>query len=232
MSFIRSAALIALALFGATTALAETIAIIGTGKVGRAVALEFAEQGHTIIIGSRSPAGLKALDLADEVGDEASTDKPADAASEADIVVLAVPGNAVVDVAASLGDLSGKIVIDLTNPLGMDSPMHFVKTVETSNGELVQAALPGALVVKALNTVTWQTMMNAEDLEGPVSVPLSGDDDQAKARVAALVTGMGLTPIDIGPVDTSRWSELSAVIMLNNQFSERTGFDFYLRPAN
>ena len=213
----------------AAPAFAETIAIIGTGNVGAAIGSEFAEQGHTIIYGSRSPAGLKALDLAKKTGDDASTDMPLDAAQAADIVVLAVPGHAVVDVAKGLGDLSGKLVIDVTNPLNRDAAMHFFHDSETSNGEQVQAVLDGALVVKALNTVTWQNMINAEDLDDAPTVPLSGDDDEAKRVVADLVSKMGLKPFDIGGIETSRWTEMGVAIMLNNRFSERQEFNLHLR---
>lgn len=216
----------------ALPAAGETIAIIGTGDVGGAIGKEFASQGHTIIYGSRSPMGLKALDLANATDDDAYTDTPTSAAEKADIVVLAVPGMVVVEVAKGLGDLKGKIVIDVTNPLVMDKPMHFSYGVDSSNGELVQSALPGAHVVKALNTVTWQMMLAADDVKEPPSVPLSGNHDEAKQTVASLIQKMGLPTIDIGGIETSRWTELSAVIFLNNRFSERQNFDLLLRPID
>lgn len=221
-----------LLLFSALPASGDTIAIIGTGDVGAAIGKEFASQGHTIVYGSRSPMGLKALDLANATDDNAYTDTPRSAAQSADIVVLAVPGMVVVDVAKGLGDLRGKVVIDVTNPLVMDKPMHFTYGVDTSNGELVQAALPGAHVVKALNTVTWQMMLAADEVKEPPSVPLSGDHVKAKRKVASLIQAMGLPAIDIGGMETARWTELSAVIFLNNRFSERQNFDLLLRPID
>ena len=79
-----------LSLFMSAPALADTIAIIGTGDVGMALGTEFARQGHTIVYGSRSPLGLKALDLAKKTDGKASTATPADAAAGAEIIVLAV----------------------------------------------------------------------------------------------------------------------------------------------
>ncbi len=221
--------LAALILVCATSASAETIAIIGTGNVGGAIGAEFAAQGHTIIYGSRSPAGLKALDLARKTGEETLTDTQHDAAQAADVVVLAVPGMVVADVAKELGDLTGKLVIDVTNPLVRDDAMHFSLGAASSNGERVQDILDGALVVKALNTVTWQTMLDADERDDPPTVPLSGDDAEAKQFVAGLVNDMGLVPVDIGGIETSRWSELTAVIKLNNRFSDRQDFDLHLR---
>ena len=162
---------------------AETIAIIGTGNVGMALGTEFAAQGHTIIYGSRSPDSLKAQDLVDKTGEGTSAMLPVDAAQASDVVVLAVPGMVVEDVA------------------------------------------------KAFNTINWQQMIDPETAKGPLSVPLTGDHDLAKAFVAELASKMGLEPIDIGPLEYSRWSEFATVVFLNNQFSKRQRFSIHLRPA-
>jgi len=208
---------------------ADTIAIIGTGNVGAALGTEFAQQGHTIVYGSRSPLGLKALDLVGKTKGDAKTAIPAEAAADADIVVLAVPGMVVEDVVKGLGDLSGKIIIDATNPLVMDEPMHFTFGVETSNGEIVQAAAPDAKVVKAFNTISWQSMISPEDASGPLYVPVVGNDDAAKEKVSALVKKMGLVAVDLGPIEVAHWTEYSVVVGLNNQFSERAQFDLVFR---
>jgi NADPH-dependent F420 reductase len=208
---------------------ADTIAIIGTGNVGAALGTEFAQQGHAIVYGSRSPLGLKALDLVGRTKGDAKTAIPAEAAADADIVVLAVPGMVVEDVVKGLGDLSGKIIIDATNPLVMDEPMHFTFGVDTSNGEIVQAAAPDAKVVKAFNTISWQSMISPEDASGPLYVPVVGNDDAAKEKVSALVKKMGLVAVDLGPIEVAHWTEYSVVVGLNNQFSERAQFDLVFR---
>ena len=104
---------------------AETIAVIGTGNVGMALGTELAEQGHAIIYGSRSPSGLKALTLAKKTKNDATTATQKEAAASAKIVVLAVPGMVVEEVVNGLGDLSGKLIIDATNPLIMDNATQF-----------------------------------------------------------------------------------------------------------
>jgi len=210
---------------------ADTIAIIGTGNVGAALGTEFAQQGHTIIYGSRSPLGLKALDLVGKTKGNAKTAMPAEAAIDADIVVLAVPGMVVEDVVKGLGDLSGKIIIDATNPLVMDEPMHFTFGVETSNGEIVQAAAPDAKVVKAFNTISWQSMISPEDASGPLYVPVVGNDAAAKEKVSALIEKMGLVAIDLGPIEVAHWTEYSVVVGLNHQFSERDNYDLVFRSV-
>ncbi|MDH5621344.1 MAG: NAD(P)-binding domain-containing protein [Gammaproteobacteria bacterium] len=213
-------------------AFAETIAVIGTGNVGMALGTEFAQQGHTIIYGSRSPLGLKALDLAKKTRGNASTATPFEAAAAAEIVVLAVPGMVVEDVVKGLGSLKGKIVIDATNPLLMDEPMVFRYGVATSNGEIVQAAAPDAFVVKAFNTIGWPSMISPEDSDGPLYVPIVGNNQAAKDKVAKMVVAMGLVPFDLGPIEVAHWTEYAAVVSLNNEFSDRQKFDLVFRATD
>jgi NADPH-dependent F420 reductase len=210
-------------------AFAATIAVIGTGEVGGALGPEFAAQGHTIVYGSRDPQRDKVQELVEKTGELASATSPAEAAAQADIVVLAVPGLMVEEITKSLGDLSGKIIIDPTNPLErrMNRLEH---AVDTSNAEIIQAAAPGAYVVKAFNTLNWRTMVDPSSAGGPVSIPLVGDNGRAKKIVAELVAGMGLEPIDVGPLRDARWVEGMLILWINNRYGDkRTSFDYHLR---
>lgn len=229
---LRRALLAAVLLFSGAV-YAETIAVIGTGNVGMALGTEFAGLGHKVIYGSRSPLSLKSLDLVAKTGTDASSKLPADAAAAADVIVLAVPGMVAEEVAKGLGDLAGKIIIDATNPLLMQPEvMQFKYGVATSNGELVQAAHPDAFVVKAFNTISWQQMIDPKVVAKPPVVPLASDHNEAKEKVAEYVRGMGLEPIDLGDLVYSRWSELTVVVMLNNQLSDREKFDVIFQRAS
>ena len=210
-------------------AFADRIAIIGTGDVALALGPEFAAQGHTIVYGSRDPTREEVQSLVAKTGDDASVTTPRDAAEHADIVVLAVPGMLVEDIVLGLGDLAGKIIIDPTNPLNRGDA-GFTHAVETSNAEIIQAAAPGAHVVKAFNALSWRTMIDPDSAGGPVSIPLAGNSDQAKQKVAALVEGMGLEAIDVGPVENAHWVEGMLILWIDNRYgSERQNFDFHLR---
>ena len=223
------ALLAAAAILLGAPAVADTIAVIGTGDVGGALGPEFAAQGHTIVYGSRNPQRDKVVELVRKTGEGASATTPAEAAAGADIVVLAVPGLMVDEITRSLGDLSGKIIIDPTNPLErrMNRLEH---AVDTSNAEIIQAAAPGAYVVKAFNTLNWRTMVDPASAGGPVSIPLVGDNARAKETVAALVTGMGLEPIDVGPLRDARWVEGMLILWINNRFGgSRPSFEYHLR---
>ena len=179
---------------------AESIAIIGTGEVAAALGPEFAALGHDIVYGSRSPDRDTVRELVARTGGNASATAQADAVVGADIVVLAVPWYAVEEVVANIGDLSGKIVIDPTNPrmVGEDGLRDYA--VDPSNAEWIQRWAPQSRVVKAFNTMGWETMVDPDSTGGPVTVPIVGDDPEAKAVVSGLIEGMGLEPVDLGPV--------------------------------
>jgi len=221
-----------LALLVAGPVLSDTIAIIGTGDVGGALGPAFAKQGHTIVYGSRDPERSKVRELVARTGGDAVATTPAAAAARADIVVLAVPGLLVEEITHSLGDLSGKIIIDPTNPL--ERKLNRLEhAVATSNAEIIQQAAPDARVVKAFNTLNWKTMADPSSAGGPVSIPLAGDNLLAKKKVAALASGMGLEPIDVGSVKDAHWVEGMLILWINNRYgSLRPSFDYYLRRSN
>ena len=219
------------ALLCAATAPADTIAIIGSGSVAGALGPEFAALGHEIVYGSRDPSRDKVKDLVVRTGDDSSATTPLEAVFRADIVVLAVPGMVVEEVTKGLGDLSGKIIIDPTNALKDGPDGTLMMAVETSNAEIIQAAAPNAYVVKAFNTLNWRTMVDPASSGGPVSIPLVGDNDKAKAKVAELVEGLGLDAIDLGPLRNAHVVEGMLILWINNRYSGGEPFDYYLRKT-
>jgi predicted dinucleotide-binding enzyme len=212
--------------------LADTIAVIGSGDVAKALGPEFASLGHHIVYGSRDPSQAKVIALVTQTGEGTTAAKPAEAVVGADIVVLAVPGMVVDAVTRSLGDLSGKIIIDPTNPLVRGEDGLLAHAVETSNAEIIQALAPDAFVVKAFNTLNWRTMVDPESSGGPVTIPLVGDSDAAKATVGDLVSGMGLEPIDLGPLRHARYVEGMLVLWINNRYAGGDPFDYHLRKVS
>ena len=117
-------------IFGQT----ETIALIGTGEVSRAFGPRLAELGHQVVYGSRTPGRADVQEMVRAAGDGASAALPADAAAQADIVMLNVPWSVAEEVALGLGDLSGKIVIGLAEALGYEAvdlgPVRYAHVVE------------------------------------------------------------------------------------------------------
>ena len=202
-SFLAAAAVAAGGL-GSASANAETVALIGTGNVGAALGRRFAEHGHDIFYGSRDAGAADVRELVAATGHGAVAVTPPDAAARADIVVLAVPWSAAEDVVRSLGDLRGKILVDPTNPRVMAADGFADYPIDDSNAERIARLAPGAHVVKAFNTLGAETMLDPEVANGPVTVPIVGDDRAAKARVAALAREIGLEAVDVGPLRHAR----------------------------
>ena len=218
-----------LALAATEMAAADTIAVIGTGRVGSALGTRFATLGHRIVYGSRTPERPEVQALVAETQGDAAAALPADAAREADIVVIAVPWRGVEDSVKSLGDLGGKIILDPTNARreGPDGIMEHA--LDSSAAEMIQSWAPGARVVKAFNTLNYMTMIDPSSAGGPVSIPIAGDDAEAKAVVAELVSGMGLQPTDVGPLRFARALE-EMLVMWAHSLTQGQPYNYYLRP--
>jgi hypothetical protein len=174
------------------------IGILGSGAVGQALARGYAAHGHEVRIGTRQP----------EI-DGHRVGSPSDVAREAELVVLAVRGDAAVDLVESLSEqLDGKVLVDATNPLDHSSgtPRLFVGH-DDSLGERVQRAAPGARVVKAYNTVGNALMVDPQLPGGPPTMCIGGDDEAAKRTITQLLVDTGWDVADLGGIDASRYLE-------------------------
>ena len=223
--------------FGWTTSSAEaqtrgeTIAIIGTGNVGSTLGKIWAEAGHTIIYGSRTPNEERVRALVTETGYGATATSQGAAASQGEIVFIPVPPTVIPEVIAALGDLTGKIVVDPTNYLAFENGYPVSpRDPRNSLAEEVQALAPGAMVVKAFNTLNFRIMEDPSRARGPVTVPIAGNDEAAKGRVARLVSDVGLEPLDVGPLVAARY--LEEMLRLYSGFralNPGIAFEYYLR---
>lgn len=186
-------------------------AVLGTGSVGQTLGRKLIGLGHEVTMGSRSADNEKALAFASETGGSAATF--ADAASVCDVVILATNGSATLDVVALAGpeNLSGKLVIDVTNPLDFSNgfpPTLLPAFTASSLGEAVQDALPDAKVVKTLNTVNAGIMVDPGQLSEPGEIFVCGNDADAKAAATAMLTEFGWpSPIDLGDISAARGTE-------------------------
>jgi predicted dinucleotide-binding enzyme len=213
-------------------AAAETVAVIGTGRVGAALGPRLAALGHPVVYGSRDPSQQKVRDLVARSGSGARAASQREAAQAADIVLIAVPWAAARDTLRNLGNLDGKIVMDATNAFAPGRDRLMQPVVDTSGGELMQSWAPRARVVKAFNTMQAKIMADPDIAGGAVTVPLCGNDAAAKSRVAGLVRALGFEAADVGPIRHARWVEGMAVLYLTPTMSGRPkeSFEFYFRP--
>ena len=187
------------------------IGVLGTGDVGRAIGKAFVTLGHDVKMGSRSATNEKAVAWAKEMGAKASVGTFADAASYGEIIVLATLGVANESALRSAGPdkLRGKVVIDTTNPLDFSGgmPPKLAVAGNDSAGERVQRLLPGAHVVKAFNTVGSAHMFRPSFPGGPPDMFICGNHDEAKATVAGFLSDFGWGIVDIGGIESSRYTE-------------------------
>lgn len=189
------------------------IAVIGTGNIGAAYARALAQAKFDVAVGDRDPS--KAAALAHEIGPEVEGGGIVAAFKLADTVILALPHQAVAAVLAEAGDLTGKVLIDVSNPVSEDFK-DLVVGLTTSAAEQTQAAAPTARVVKAFNTI-FANLIPAEAREGQqLQVFVAGDDAAATAQVRELAQALGFVAVDAGPLRNSRF--LEPIGMMNIQF--------------
>lgn len=185
----------------------ETIAILGTGHLGGALGKRLGALGYPLVYGARRPGDPAVKALVNGSGPAASATSPAAAVARARIVVFALPWEPVPALLPTLGDLSGKLVIDPMNAKArIVEGYPFRPDANTSVAEALQAALPAARVVKAFNAIAAQDLANAA-APGPISIPIAGADLAAKARVMQLVAELKLDPVDFGPLIVARYIE-------------------------
>ena len=205
-----------------STSTTFTIGIIGAGNMGSAFAKRLAAAGHRVAITATNAASAE--QDAQAAGHGARAVAPADIASGADLLILAVPYTAAADALRAAGDVAGKTVIDIANPGKADfSGLAIGHT--TSAAEEVQTAVPEVKVVKAFNTIFAQVLAS----EARAQVFFAGDDAEAKGRVQALIETGGFEPVDAGPLANARY--LEPVAWLNIYFGYMAGRGTNIAPA-
>ena len=211
----------------------ETVAVIGTGDMGDSLGPRFAELGYRVIYGSRKPESEKVQNLVAMTGHGASAATQKEAARQGDIVLTLVPWPPMEHVAQNLGDLTGKIIIDVSMPFKQGEDGYPELILETSSAEMIQGWNPGARVVKAFATLGSQVIDNPSVEGGPVSVPIASDHPDAKIKVARIIADMGLDPIDFGPLRMSRYIETMQMVYMIPLVQERhSSWEFYFRRSN
>ncbi len=201
------------------------VGILGTGMVGRTIAGKLAALGHDVAIGTRDVGALMARTEPDAMGNEPfaqwTQKRPqvklgtfADAAAHGELVVNATNGAGSLAALRAAGEdnLDGKVLIDIANPLDFSRgmPPSLLVSNTDSLGEQIQREFPRAKVVKALNTMNAFVMADPSLVAGgDHAVFLSGNDEQAKAKVRELLGSFGWRHVvDLGDITTARGTEM------------------------
>ncbi len=187
------------------------ITIIGAGNMGRGIGTRAVAGGHSVTFVDRDP----------ETAEKAATDVRAAAKKGAqvaaaslgeaelgDVVVLAVWYGVNIELAKQLGNkLAGKVVVDIANPLNSTYDGLATAPDSSSAEDLAKAIANGAKVVKAFNTTYAGTLLSGSVAGQPLDVFIAGDDADAKAKVAQIVTDGGMRAVDAGPLSRARQIE-------------------------
>jgi 8-hydroxy-5-deazaflavin:NADPH oxidoreductase len=195
------------------------IAIIGTGNVGGALATKWANAGHTIFLGVQDMQSFKGQALLSNP--HTSAYSIVEAVQNAEIVLLATPATAAIEVAQSLGDTTGKIVIDAMNIVMGRGPVGYNNTADA-----IRANTATKDVVKCFNTTGFNNMQDTKYAETAIDAFMAGDSIQAKAKVRQLALDAGFAECyDVGGNDKFQLMEQFAFFWINLAMMQGQGRD-------
>jgi len=184
------------------------VGILGSGLMGGKLGTIFARAGHDVVF-SYSRSKEKLNRLAREAGKTARAGTPAEAAQDADALLLAVHWSRVDDVLKQAGNLSGKVIVSCTLPMNADDTALVV--AHTSSGaEKLAKKVPKARVVSAFGTVPSEVLFGvfaARSKARKPSLVYCGDESKSKKIAAELIHGVGFDPVDAGPLRIARYTE-------------------------
>jgi len=211
--------------------MARKIGILGTGMVGSAIGAKLVQLGYEVRMGSRTANNEKAAGWAKAQGVKASHGTFEDAAKFGDIIFLCTKGDATLEALKLLNaeSLKGKTVIDISNPLdfsrGMPPTLVPKFTNTNSLAEEVQKALPASNVVKSLNIVNCEVMVNPKRSGGDPTMFVAGNSGPAKEEVKGILKQFGWSDvIDLGDISGARGMEMILPIWLRTWGAIQNGY--------
>jgi 8-hydroxy-5-deazaflavin:NADPH oxidoreductase len=197
------------------------IAVFGTGMVGNAIGSKLIELGHQVKMGSRTPDNAKAAEWVKKAGSpNASQGTFADAAAFGEMLFNCTAGLATMEVLKMAGaaNLKSKVMVDIANTLDFSKgrPPFLAVCNTDSLGEQIQRAYPDLKVVKSLNTMNCNLMVNPSLVKGEHDVFLCGNDAEAKKKVTEMLKSFGWkSPIDLGEIISARGTEMMLPVWLS-----------------
>jgi hypothetical protein len=218
------------------------IAVFGTGMVGQALAGKLSELGYNVTVGTRDveatmartepgPLGNPPFPVWRQTHPDVGLETAVDAAAGAELIVNATNGAGSIAMLEAAGEdnLSGKVLIDVANPLDFSQgrpPSLFVSNTD-SLGEQIQRRFPQARVVKALNTMNCEVMVDPGKVPGEHDVFLCGEDAEAKRQVGELLESFGWQShriVDLGGISSARGTEMYVALWLRLWGTLGTGY--------
>lgn len=195
--------------------------VLGTGVAGQTLGGKLVSLGHEVMMGSRQAGNELAVAWTKSAGGSASEGTFADAAAFGETVINATNGAASLEALSAAGaeNLEGKVLIDIANPLDFSAGLPPSLTVGNTDslGEQIQREFPKARVVKALNTMTAEVMVEPSLVPGSHTALIAGEDTAAKAQVAAMLQDFGWPAedvLDLGSLAAARGMEAYVTLWL------------------
>jgi predicted dinucleotide-binding enzyme len=197
------------------------VGVLGSGLMGAKLGTIFARAGHEVVFSyARSEAKLRRL--ARDAGANARVGTPAEAAREADAVLLAVHWSRVDDVLRQCGDLAGKVIVSCSLPMNDDNT-ELVIAHTSSGAEALAEKVPAAQVVLAFNTVPSEVLFDVFEGASRPSLVYCSDHDRARQVAATLIRDAGFEPVDAGPLRIARYSEPFALLVAQLAYESDEG---------
>jgi hypothetical protein len=201
-------------LLGGTAAYAQApaaplkIGIIGTGKIGGALARHWVKAGHEVFVSSRHPEELQ--DLVKELGPRAHAGTPKEAAAFGSVVLVSIPYGAMPQIGTDLrAELAGKVIIDTSNPVERRDGAQAAEWQKKGAGVSTAELLHSSRVVRAYNCIPFMMLANDANRQPErLAIPIGGDDKEAIAITERLVRDSGFDPVLVGSLARSREFDL------------------------
>jgi len=190
------------------------VGILGSGLMGGKLGTLFARAGHEVVF-SYARSRKKLEGLARDAGRKARAGTPAEAAREAEAILLAVHWSRIDDVLKQAGDLTGRVLVSCSLPMNIDNS-ELVIAHTSSGAEELARMLPRARVVSAFHTVPSEVLFGVYEARRKASRPslvYCGDDRKGKAAAAELIRDVGFDPVDAGPLQSARYTEPFALLV-------------------
>lgn len=208
----------------------KKIGVLGTGMVGNTIGSKLVQLGYEVMMGSRTANNEKAQAWATANGEKASVGTFKDAAKFGEIIFNCTKGDVTLEVFKMAGteNFDGKTIIDIANPLDFSNgmPPSLIPQYSNTNslGEEIQKLLPKANVVKTLNIVNCEVMVDAKKSGGDPTMFVSGNSSEAKSEVMAILNQFNWTDIiDLGDITTARGTEMLLPIWLRTWMATGNG---------
>jgi 8-hydroxy-5-deazaflavin:NADPH oxidoreductase len=200
------------------------IAVIGAGSVGGTLGRRLSELGHDVRFGVRDVTDASSMTMVAGIKGKAKLATIGDAVKEAELVVLATPYSANAAALSAAGRLDGKILIDVTNPVGPGGKLAL--GFDTSGAEQTAKLAPGARVYKAMNQVGFEIMADPKFGAARPVMFVAGDDPAGKDAVLSLVSALGFEAIDAGDLTAARLVEPFAMLWIHLMARRKMGRGF------